>query len=193
MVFDHRLGKTWIVSTGSGRRWPDRSSAQMGSSFGSTALRKVPPAKSIVWRLEARESTRSCLRLSSGDSRAVNPPPHREEFLHARRATRIKLHRAGDIYQVNLSHRLRHAPFLALRLGNLFQNLSKFLLRPIPPTSTVAIFRLTSSSPEFSFRLSGAHIQSRPIKGTRPRSSDPTRDPNSPMNSRPATKKWPNW
>src|SRR5213075_1475574 len=33
-----------------------------------------------------------------------------------------------------------------------------------------------SSSPELFLRLSGPHIQTRPIKGTRPRSADPTRD-----------------
>src|SRR5207253_2875514 len=33
-----------------------------------------------------------------------------------------------------------------------------------------------SSSPELFLRLTGAQIQTRPIKGTRPRSSDPTRD-----------------
>src|SRR5207248_2714558 len=37
-------------------------------------------------------------------------------------------------------------------------------------------FQIASSSPELFLRLSGSHIQTRPIKGTRPRSSDPTRD-----------------
>jgi para-aminobenzoate synthetase component 1 len=37
-------------------------------------------------------------------------------------------------------------------------------------------FQLASSSPELFLRVSGSHIQTRPIKGTRPRSSDPTRD-----------------
>jgi para-aminobenzoate synthetase component 1 len=37
-------------------------------------------------------------------------------------------------------------------------------------------FQLVSSSPERFLRLSGGHIQTRPIKGTRPRDPDPTRD-----------------
>ena len=36
--------------------------------------------------------------------------------------------------------------------------------------------QLASSSPELFLRLSGSHIQTRPIKGTRPRSADPMRD-----------------
>ena len=35
---------------------------------------------------------------------------------------------------------------------------------------------MASSSPELFLRLSGSHIQTRPIKGTRPRGADPTRD-----------------
>jgi anthranilate/para-aminobenzoate synthase component I len=35
---------------------------------------------------------------------------------------------------------------------------------------------LISSSPELFLRLSGSHIETRPIKGTRPRAADPTRD-----------------
>ena len=37
-------------------------------------------------------------------------------------------------------------------------------------------FQVVSSSPEQFLRLSGSHIQTRPIKGTRPRSADATRD-----------------
>jgi para-aminobenzoate synthetase component 1 len=37
-------------------------------------------------------------------------------------------------------------------------------------------FQIASSSPERFLRLSGAHVQTRPIKGTRARSSDPIRD-----------------
>jgi anthranilate/para-aminobenzoate synthase component I len=37
-------------------------------------------------------------------------------------------------------------------------------------------FQIASSSPEQFLRLSGPHVQTRPIKGTRPRDADPTRD-----------------
>jgi len=37
-------------------------------------------------------------------------------------------------------------------------------------------FQIASSSPEQFLRMSGAHIVTRPIKGTRPRDADPTRD-----------------
>jgi len=37
-------------------------------------------------------------------------------------------------------------------------------------------YQVVSSSPELFLRLSGSHIQTRPIKGTRPRDADPTHD-----------------
>jgi anthranilate/para-aminobenzoate synthase component I len=37
-------------------------------------------------------------------------------------------------------------------------------------------FQIASSSPELFLRLSGSHIQTKPIKGTRPRDPEPTRD-----------------
>jgi aminodeoxychorismate synthase component I len=82
--------------------------------------------------------------------------------------------RAGDIYQVNLAQRfaapLPCAPWdLYLRLG---------AVSPAPFAAYLDCggFQLASSSPELFLRLSGSHIQTRPIKGTRPRSNDPTRD-----------------
>ena len=37
-------------------------------------------------------------------------------------------------------------------------------------------FEIASSSPEQFLRMSGSHIVTRPIKGTRPRDADATRD-----------------
>jgi len=75
---------------------------------------------------------------------------------------------------VNLSQRLTAPwPFSAWEL---FQR-----LRAVSPASFTAYldcgeYQISSSSPELFLRLSGQHIQTRPIKGTRPRSSDLTRD-----------------
>lgn len=83
---------------------------------------------------------------------------------------------AGDIYQVNLSHRF-HAdlpeeidPFdLYLRLRQ---------ASPAPQAAWLDLGgkRILSSSPEQFLRLSGRSIQTRPIKGTRPRFRDRERD-----------------
>src|SRR5205814_7776054 len=82
--------------------------------------------------------------------------------------------RAGDIYQVNLAHRL------AARNGQsgweLWQSLSAVSPARFSAYLNCGDLEVVSSSPELFLRLSGSHIQTRPIKGTRPRAPDPTRD-----------------
>jgi len=82
--------------------------------------------------------------------------------------------RSGDIYQVNLSHRLS-APW-AHSGWDFFQRLAAVSPAPFSACLECGDFTLASSSPELFLRLSGNHITTQPIKGTRPRSTDPTRD-----------------
>jgi aminodeoxychorismate synthase component I len=81
---------------------------------------------------------------------------------------------AGDIYQVNLAHR-----FSASWDGDLFAFYEA--LRHYSPAPFAALLELEdrgvlSSSPESFLRMSGRAIRTRPIKGTRPRRSDPNAD-----------------
>ncbi len=99
----------------------------------------------------------------------------REQFLGAVAAIKDYI-AAGDIYQVNLSRRLRatcEAP------GGLFPLYEK--LRTSAPAPSAAYLNLggreiLSSSPETFLRFSGREIETRPIKGTRPRFADPELD-----------------
>ncbi|MCK5819759.1 MAG: aminodeoxychorismate synthase component I [Psychromonas sp.] len=77
---------------------------------------------------------------------------------------------AGDCYQVNLAQR-----FKADYLGDEFEAYQLLLLQNTPPFS--AFLRLPthavlSFSPERFLQLTGQKIESKPIKGTRPRFSD---------------------
>jgi len=58
----------------------------------------------------------------------------------------------------------------------LFQRLAAVSPAPFSAFLDCGDFQVVSSSPEQFLRLSGSHIQTRPIKGTRPRGADPTRD-----------------
>jgi anthranilate/para-aminobenzoate synthase component I len=57
-----------------------------------------------------------------------------------------------------------------------YQRLSAVSPAPYSAYCHCGDFELASSSPELFLRLSGSHILTRPIKGTRPRSADPVRD-----------------
>jgi para-aminobenzoate synthetase component 1 len=82
--------------------------------------------------------------------------------------------REGDCYQVNLAQRFQAPctgdPWLGYRR-----------LRAINPAPFAAYLNLPfgqvlSSSPERFLEVRGGHVETRPIKGTRPRQSDPAAD-----------------
>ncbi|MBI3783260.1 MAG: aminodeoxychorismate synthase component I [Deltaproteobacteria bacterium] len=81
---------------------------------------------------------------------------------------------AGDIYQVNLAQR-----FVAngnVNAPHLFCDMRRS--NPVPYAAYVDAgdCKLVSNSPECLFTLRGSRLSTFPIKGTRPRGSDPSRD-----------------
>ena len=97
----------------------------------------------------------------------------RADFLAAVQSALRYIH-AGDIYQVNLAQRLS-AP-CPVSGWDYFERLSAVSPAPFSAFFGCGDFSVASSSPELFLRLSGSHILTRPIKGTRPRSADPLRD-----------------
>ncbi len=201
VVFDHRLGKTCVVATGlsvDGSR--SESRARMQVEFWQTLLnddktQTLTPALSLSER--ERENASPAGENSNGPRRCAAarvplPRPRRggegrgeggegdvssnfsrSAFLTA--VTRAQRYiRAGDIYQVNLSQRLA-AP-CASSGWELFGRLLAVSPAPFAAYLDCGDFQIASSSPEQFLRLSGSHITTRPIKGTRPRSSDANRD-----------------
>jgi para-aminobenzoate synthetase component 1 len=167
-VFDHHLGKVWVVSTGlqvDGSRSEERAREQ--ADFWRSVL--VADVPSI-----AAPGPRGNMGGVEADAdAAVHSNLSRTEFIaKVERAQRYI--RAGDIYQVNLSQRLA-APFAGSG-WDLYQRLSSVSPAPFSAYFDCGDFQVISSSPELFLRLSGPHIQTRPIKGTRPRSNDATRD-----------------
>ncbi len=86
---------------------------------------------------------------------------------------------AGDCYQVNLAQR-----FSAQVQGDSWQMYQKLRTHsPAPfmtymqlPLNQHENFQVLSNSPERFIQVSGKHVESRPIKGTRPRSKDAAED-----------------
>ncbi len=82
---------------------------------------------------------------------------------------------AGDIYQVNLTQRFA-ADVRGGSLFPLYQNLRKLTPAPMAAWMRMAGREVLSSSPETFLRMSGRSVETRPIKGTRPRFPDAGRD-----------------
>jgi len=175
VVFDHVLHKTWIVSTGlnaDGSRTERRAREQLESwqeLLANHKVGRVTPCAPLLHRGRPRHS----VLAAQTPGEQPNSNLSRSDFLE--RVQRAQSYiRSGDIYQVNLSHRLS-APF-PYSAWDFFERLTAISPAPFSAFLDCGDFAIASSSPEQFLRMSGAHIQTRPIKGTRPRSTDQTRD-----------------
>ena len=166
VVFDHHLGKACIVATGLGADGArTEESAQQQIEFWRTHLVVDLECKTV-----GRPATERPVK-SAGCSPISNLS--RADFLAAVvRAQRYI--RAGDIYQVNLSQRLGVG--WEFTGWELFERLLTVSPAPFAAYLDCGDFQIASSSPEQFLRLSGSYVATRPIKGTRPRSNDATRD-----------------
>jgi para-aminobenzoate synthetase component 1 len=168
VVFDHQLGKIFIVSTGldaGGSRSEERAEKQLG--VWQSRLQDLDSSRkgAKTQRLEHLRAFAPLREVSSNLSRAgfISAVGRAQQYICA-----------GDIYQVNLSHRLTvQCDFTGWEL---FQKLSAVSPAPFSAFLDCGGFEIASSSPEQFLHLSGSHIVTRPIKGTRPRDTDPTRD-----------------
>ncbi len=93
----------------------------------------------------------------------------REEYVAAVGAVKEYI-LAGDIYQANLSQRFS-APLLE-PAWSLYRRLRVLNAAPFSAYLNFGDFAVASSSPERFVRVDGRHVETRPIKGTRPRSDD---------------------
>lgn len=97
----------------------------------------------------------------------------REQYLEAVRRVKEYIY-DGDIYQANLTQRfqapLREHPWMVYR------RLRRLNAAPFAAYFNAVEAQVLSSSPELFLRGDGKRVETRPIKGTRPRSHDPAED-----------------
>jgi para-aminobenzoate synthetase component 1 len=159
VVFDHWLDKVWIIATGLG---------EDGSRAASRTEREI-----AVWKDCLSANPPQVDRSSNRRSSAIQSTSSKQDFVEMVRVAQEYI-RLGHIYQVNLSHRL--CADWPNDGWELFSRLREVSPAPYAAYLHCGEFELCSSSPEMFLRMSGAHIQTRPIKGTRPRSADANRD-----------------
>jgi para-aminobenzoate synthetase component 1 len=173
LIFDHHLAKTWIVSTGLDAD---------GSRDEKRACERLDSWESLVCGTNPERSADSLVRASSneklfrGQCKPRSPPQSnltRDEFISRVERSQDYI-RAGDIYQVNLAQRLT-VP-LPCSPWEVFEQLTAISPAPFSSYLDCGDFQIVSASPELFLRLSSSQIQTRPIKGTRPRAVDPIRD-----------------
>jgi para-aminobenzoate synthetase component 1 len=151
VVVDHAERRAWLVGAGRDERTFD----EWDRLLELAQARVAPPAAPFYVRSEVRAS--------------FDRAGYAEAF------ERVKEHiRRGDCYQINLTQRFEAAvgghPWYAYRK-----------LRGLNPAPFSAYLgfpevAVLSSSPERFLRVRDGRVETKPIKGTRPRSADPARD-----------------
>jgi len=175
ITFDHLEGRAYLVATG----FPETEEGQR--------LRRARSQLEEMkgWLHAASTSQEAPLpqreRLGEGESQPIqenrkvllksNFTP--EEYIKAVDRVREYI-AAGDVFQVNLSQRFEAD--LKIPPYELYKRLR--MVNPAPFASYLNFQGVTivSASPERFLKVQGDLVETRPIKGTRPRSRDPVED-----------------
>jgi para-aminobenzoate synthetase component 1 len=181
IAWDHRSGATWLISTGlpeTGHRQEARARDRLamvrqrlgGRRAGGTAGRQ----EAMVRAPAALAPSYPLTSLEAADRIGLRSTFTHRGYLDA--VTRVRDYIvAGDIFQANLSQRfegtLNEAPF------DLYRRLRRHNPAPFAAYLGFADLAVLSASPERFLRLDGdRRIETRPIKGTRPRGLGPMHD-----------------
>ncbi|MBL9174740.1 MAG: aminodeoxychorismate synthase component I [Verrucomicrobiales bacterium] len=163
VVFDHQLNRTWVVATG------------LDGEGNRSEVRARKQADAWHRRLQegSEETAPEPRPAPEGAPSVLRSSLSRESFGAAVRRALRYIH-SGDIYQVNLAQRLGIP--CSLPAWEFFHRLTSRSPAPFSAFLNCGDVQVASSSPELFLRISGRHVTTRPIKGTRPRDADPVRD-----------------
>jgi para-aminobenzoate synthetase component 1 len=151
VVVDHHAGRAWLVGQGQDVRtqqqWPE-----------------------LVRLFSGEEATAPGVFVVKGEVRS-----NMDKASYAVAFDRIKHYIAeGDCYQVNLAQR-----FEVEAEGDAwaaYRQLRQFSPAPFAAYFNTPDAQILSASPERFLKAEGGRVETKPIKGTRPRSTDPAQD-----------------
>lgn len=155
---DHRSGGKWLIVTApeTGDLKPVKDKALSLLSSFNTAPEE------------------SCRKISGGNIPVeFTSGFSRDKYMEAVEQVKEYI-LAGDIFQANLSQRFS-AP-LTLPPWDLYRRLRVLNAAPFSAYLNCGDYSIASSSPERFLKVTGSTVETRPIKGTRPRSKDLAED-----------------
>jgi len=163
VAFDHLEKKTYLVSTG----FPELRETKRKRR----AEERLKEVKS--WMLNKPSIAGELCSVSTEEGMVLKSNFSHEEYLRAVENVREYI-RAGDIFQVNLSQRFEAD--LSIPPYELYQRLRK--INPAPFASYLDFdgVSVVGASPERFLKVQGDWVETRPIKGTRPRGKSAAED-----------------
>lgn len=167
LVFDRLRRRAWLISTG----LPEPSAK-------AAARRRRERARALRSRLAAarpHSDEAPLAPLESGTAFPAGLKPAMDAAAFGEAVERAKtLISAGDIYQVNLSYAVEAPSPLPAPL--LYERLRRISPAPFGAYLDPGAFQVLGNSPERFLLLDAGRVETRPIKGTRPRHRDGVED-----------------
>jgi para-aminobenzoate synthetase component 1 len=165
LAFDHETGRKYLISTG----FPDLDEAK-----------REPKAKErlkeVGERLQSRfvsSFNQELSPISTAENILLKSNFSYDEYLRAVETAREYIC-AGDIFQVNLSQRFEAT--LNISPYELYQRLRRINPAPFASFLNFDDLSIVSASPERFLKVQGDWVETRPIKGTRPRGKSMAED-----------------
>ena len=177
LAWDHALNEAWLISQG----WPiadplkrQRRAYRRLQYFLKLMESRKPLAQDAVPKFgcdlpKSQLAPQFSTRWSEHWTSNFSSTGFREAVARA-----VEYVHAGDIFQVNIAQRLIRRATCDAR--TLYLHLRKENPVPFGGFADFGRVQVVSSSPERFLKLTDREIETRPIKGTRPRMSDPAAD-----------------
>lgn len=168
VVIDRLAGEVWLLSTGLPEREPAAARRR--------AVKRLEELKQLLER-EITPLTSAAGTWSATGSRPLASflEAHFDEAGYCRAVNRAREYiAAGDVFVVNLSQRFS-LPRIAEPWA-IYKRLREISPAPMAAYLNFGEFQVACSSMERFLKVSGRHVETRPIKGTRPRGKDPASD-----------------
>ncbi len=167
LAFDHRASRSWLISTGLPERDPlrRRRRAALRLQAAHRWLRSDSVASAFPPGLPL-PAARLCPQHPSPLLPNLTSTFDHDGYLAAVRQAIEYVH-AGDCFQVNVAQRLLHPATLAPL--DLYRRLRERNAAPFAGLLDLGDAVVASASPERFLRVEDGAVETRPIKGTRPR------------------------
>jgi para-aminobenzoate synthetase component 1 len=172
LAYDQRAHRAWLISTGFPELDPGRRLHRAKQRLQEIGRWLRQPAKT-----QSSQPSERTVQSST----SVRIPGHgplsssfdREAYLAAVNRAVEYIH-AGDCFQVNLAQRLLYPARESAHA--LYQRLRERNPATFAGFFDLGDYQIASASPERFLRLEGEEVETRPIKGTRPRGATPEAD-----------------
>ncbi|MDP7416086.1 MAG: aminodeoxychorismate synthase component I [Dehalococcoidales bacterium] len=163
VVFDHWKGSTYLVASGFPEQ--DEVKRKRRAQEGLIKLKNRIAKKQVI--------TEEAVLIPAAEDLALRSNFSHREYLKAV-ATAREYICAGDIFQVNLSQRFETS--LNIPSYELYRRLRRINPAPFASYLNFDGVSVVGASPERFLKVRGDRVETRPIKGTRPRGKSPEED-----------------